>query len=184
MPTAKPAPKSDAFGERIKALRKQKNLSLDQLANETGLSTAFLKKIESGEVMPPVGALLQISRALEVESGFFLEEKKTTKKSREKAYSQRTQNYAYTTLSPGARHKHLKAFKILVDPKSAHKGVGYQHEGEEFVYVLSGSMEVTVGDHVNKLGPGDSLHFNSGIPHHLKNTGDTTAELLVVVYTP
>jgi uncharacterized cupin superfamily protein len=62
--------------------------------------------------------------------------------------------------------------------------VGYQHEGEEFVYVLSGQVEISVGDHVNRLGPTDSLHFNSAIQHHMRNVGKEDAELLVVIYNP
>jgi uncharacterized cupin superfamily protein len=62
--------------------------------------------------------------------------------------------------------------------------VGYQHEGEEFVYVLTGTVEVVVGDHVNRLGPADSLHFNSGIRHQLRNVAEEKAELIVVIYGP
>ncbi|MDA8139455.1 MAG: cupin domain-containing protein, partial [Desulfobacteraceae bacterium] len=65
-----------------------------------------------------------------------------------------------------------------------HKGVGYQHEGEEFVYVLKGNIEVSVGEHVNRLDKGQSLHFNSGIQHHMRNVGKNEAELVVVVYDP
>ena len=101
-----------------------------------------------------------------------------------RAYSKRTDNYAYTTLTPGAENKHLKAFKVTVEPKKDHEGVGYQHEGEEFVYVLQGRMEITVGEHVNLLDEGDSLHFNSGIRHRMRNVSDNTAEMLVVVYGP
>jgi quercetin dioxygenase-like cupin family protein len=50
--------------------------------------------------------------------------------------------------------------------------------------VLQGNIEVVVGEHVNALGPGDSLHFNSGIQHLLRNTGETDAELIVVIYNP
>jgi len=97
---------------------------------------------------------------------------------------QRTSHYAYTTLSPGAQHKHMKAFRVKINAGQKHDGVSYQHEGEELVYVLSGKVEVTVGEHINKLGPGDSLHFNSGIRHLLENVGKKDAELLVVVYAP
>lgn len=62
--------------------------------------------------------------------------------------------------------------------------MGYHHVGEEFVYVLSGKVEISVGDHINKLGDGESLHFNSGIPHNLRNVGDEEAELLVIIYNP
>ena len=101
-----------------------------------------------------------------------------------RAFTKRTENYAYTTLTPGAENKHLKAFRISIDALQEHKGVGYQHEGEEFVYVLKGHVEVTVGDHVNKLKQDDSLHFNSAIQHKIRNIGKDDAEMLVVVYGP
>ena len=159
-------------------------MNLDQLANETGFSTDYLKEIESGKAIPPVGALLQISRALEIDSGALLKEPESKMESRIKAHTKRTENYAYSTLTPGAENKHLKAFKVTVDAQQDHKGVGYQHEGEEFVYVLKGNMEILVGDHVNRLGPSDSLHFNSGIRHQLRNVAEEEAELIVVIYGP
>jgi len=128
--------------------------------------------------------LLQIARALQIDSGFFLREQDETRKARAKAYAKRTDNYAYTTLTPGAENKHLKAFRVQIEAQKAHTGVGYQHEGEEFVYVLSGQVEISVGDHVNRLGPTESLHFNSAIQHHMRNVGDDDAELLVVIYNP
>jgi transcriptional regulator with XRE-family HTH domain len=171
-------------GKKIKKVRTQKKMTLNQVANDTGCSIDYLKQVERGEEMPPVGTLLQISRALQIDSGFLLKEQEETRKERAKAYTKRTDNYAYETLTPGAENKHLKAFRIHIDARKEHKGVGYQHEGEEFVYVLSGKVEIAVGDHVNQLGPAESLHFNSGIRHHMRNVGDTDAELLVVLYNP
>lgn len=172
------------IGEKIKKLRIGKKMSLDHLANETGFSVDYIKKIESGKERPPVGTLLQISKALEVDSSLLLRERTSSQKNRIRAFKQRTEDYAYTTLTPGAENKHLKAFRISIEAMQEHKGVSYQHEGEEFVYVLSGLIEVTVGEHVNKLGQGDSLHFNSGIRHKLKNIGKEDAELVVVLYVP
>ena len=159
-------------------------MTLDQIANETGCSIAQLKEIESGKVMPPVGMLIQISRALEIDSGMLLKEQEDSTKKRVRAYQKRTADYAYTTLTPGAEKKHLKAFRIGIEALKDHKGVGYRHEGEEFVYVLKGHVQVLVGDHVNDLKEGDTLHFNSGIQHKLTNVGKKKAELLVVIYTP
>ena len=179
--------KTDTFvpvGKKIKKERIRKKMSLDRVANETGLSIDYLKKIEAGKEIPPVGTLLQLARALEIDSGFFLREQETSLKSRIKAYTKRTENYAYTTLTPGAENKHLKAFKVIIDPMQDHRGVGYQHEGEEFVYVLTGKIELTVGDHINMLNASESLHFNSGIRHKIKNIGEEKAELIVVVYGP
>ena len=171
-------------GQKIKKARAGKKLKLDQLANETGFSIDYLKEIESGKAIPPVGALLQISRALEIDSGSLLKEPESKLQSRIKAHTKRTENYAYTTLTPGAENKHLKAFLVTVEARKDHKGVGYHHEGEEFVYVLTGKIEVVVGEHVNLLETGDSLHFNSGIRHKLTNISNETAELLVVLYSP
>ncbi len=177
--------KADALvpvGNKIRKERLKKKMSLDRVANETGFSIDYLKEIEAGKKIPPVGTLLQLAKALEIDSGFFLREQESSLKSRIRAYTKRTENYAYTTLTPGAESKHLKAFKVTIDAMQDHKGVGYQHEGEEFVYVLSGKIELTVGDHVNVLDVGESLHFNSGIRHKLRNIGKEKAEFLVVIY--
>ena len=172
------------IGKRIRRARLDRKISLDTMANETGLSKAFIKQIEGGEHRPSVGTLLQISKTLQLDSGFLLKEQDDALEERTNAYTKRTDNYAYTPLTPGAANKHLKAFRILVEAGASHDGVGFQHEGEEFVYVLKGRVEVQVGDHVNVLKPGDSLHFNSGIKHDLRNVGDEDAELIVVVYAP
>ncbi len=180
----KKAGKLVPIGKKIKKVRTQKKITFDRMANETGLSIDYLKKIETGDTIPPVGTLLQISRALDIDSEFFLKEDNSIQEKRTKAHAKRTDNYAYTTLTPGAENKHMKAFLIKVDALQEHKGVGYQHDGEEFVYVLSGNIEIAVGDHINTLKKGESLHFNSGIKHKLKNIGKKDAELVVVVYSP
>jgi len=182
-----PAKKSDKMtpvGKKIKKIRLDKSFTLEQIANETGYSTDYLKAVEAGEERPPVGALLQIARALEIDSGFFLREQETAMQSRVSEYTKRTKEYAYETLTPGAENKHLKAFRVSIDPQQEHTGVGYQHEGEEFNYVLTGQVEVIVGDHVNPLSAGESLHFNASIKHQLRNVGDKTADLIVVIYSP
>jgi quercetin dioxygenase-like cupin family protein len=172
------------IGKRIRRARLNKKITLDTMANETGMSKELIKKIECGDQRPSVGTLLQISKVLHIDSSFLLKEQDDTIKERSKAYTKRTDNYAYTPLTPNAENKHLKAFKIVVEAGKVHDGVGFQHEGEEFVYVLSGKVEVKVGDNVNKLKAGDSLHFNSGVKHDLVNTGKTDAQLVVVVYAP
>jgi quercetin dioxygenase-like cupin family protein len=175
---------TETVGAKIKQVRSKKKMTLDDMANETGFAVDYLKKIEAGKAIPPVGALLQISRALEIDSGFFLREQESSLRSRVRAFTKRTDNYAYTTLTPGAENKHLKAFKVTIEPLKDHEGVGYQHEGEEFVYVLRGTVEITVGEHVNQLEEGDSLHFNSGIRHRMRNISEIKAEMIVVVYGP
>ena len=87
-------------------------------------------------------------------------------------------------MTPFSKNTHLKAFAVSIDPRSEHKGVEYQHDGEEFVYVLKGTIEVLVGENNNHLSDGQTLHFNSALVHKLSNVGDETAELLVILYVP
>jgi quercetin dioxygenase-like cupin family protein len=172
------------IGGKIKKVRIEKGVPLERIANETGFSVDYLTAVEAGKAIPPVGAILQIARALEIDSASLLKEPESKLEKRVTAHTKRTENYAYTTLTPGAENKHLKAFRVVIKAQQEHKGVDYHHEGEEFDYVLSGKVQVTVGDHVNTLSAGDSLHFNSGIPHKLRSVSDESAELLVVIYTP
>jgi quercetin dioxygenase-like cupin family protein len=183
MPVKK-ASKKEPIGKKIKRVRADKNVPLERIANETGFSVDYLREIESGQAIPPVGAILQIARALEIDSASLLKEPGSTLAKRIKTHTKRTANYAYKTLTPGAESKHLKAFKVVINAQQEHKGVDYHHEGEEFDYVLAGKVQVTVGSHVNTLSAGDSLHFNSGIPHTLRSISDERAELIVVIYTP
>jgi transcriptional regulator with XRE-family HTH domain len=177
--------KPQPLGKRLMKLRKEGKLTLKNLANETGLTTEYITQVEKGEVTPPVSVILQLSSALEVDSSILLREKKErAEKQSAEDYQKRTKAYTYETLTPEARHKHLKAFKIFIDPRSEHKGVSYQHIGEEFIFVLKGKIEVMVGENRNILGPNQSLHFNSSIVHKLKNISAEKAELLVVLYTP
>jgi transcriptional regulator with XRE-family HTH domain len=180
-----PRKMKQTLGKKLQKLRKEKGLTLKNLSNETGLSSKYISQIEKGESMPPVAVILQLSKAMEIDSSVLLkQEKKKAGKISADDYQKRTEDYTYETLTPEARHKHLKAFKIFIDPKSVHKGVSYQHAGEEFQYVLKGKVEITVGENKNTLVPGDSLHFNSSIVHKIKNISSENAELIVVLYTP
>lgn len=179
---AKKAAKAESLGDRIRTMREKLKLDVDQLADKIGCTPEYLEEIESGKVAPPVGALIQISRALAVDSASLLSESK--KAERRRSYLKRTKAYAYKNLTPDAQDKHLWAYLVTLEPKKAHEMVAYKHEGEEFVYVLEGRVEIQVGDQVNIVKKGGSLHFNSGIAHQLKNLSTKPTRLLVVVYTP
>lgn len=175
-----------SFGTKMKQLRQFKKISFEHLANTTGYSQRYLKEIEEGMVIPPVSAVIQIAKALSIDSGSFLsaEEQEASEKRRRESFFKRTQAYSYKTLTPDAETKHMKAFLVTIDPKQDHKMVEYRHEGEEFIYILKGHVEVRVGENQNLLKKGESLHFNSGIPHKLRNLSDDEAKLIVVIFTP
>ncbi len=176
--------KPQTLGERLRVFREEKELTIKNLGNETGLAPDYISSVEEGEVIPPVAVLLRLARALEIDSNILLTEEDEEGRKSAQDYQKRTESYTYETLTPEARHKHLKAFRIFIDPKSEHKGVSYQHLGEEFIYVLKGKIEVMVGDNMNVLGPEECLHFNSSIIHKIRNLSSEKAYLLVVLYTP
>jgi uncharacterized cupin superfamily protein len=78
----------------------------------------------------------------------------------------------------------MKAFLVTIDPREDHKMVEYRHEGEEFVYVIKGEIEVIVGENQHLLKKEETLHFDSGMGHKLRNLTEEEAKLLVVIYTP
>ena len=174
--------KTQSLGERIRVMREKQQVDLKVVAEKTGYSLEYLQEIEGGKVSPPVGALIQISRALAVDSSSLLAEDK--KKERRQSYLKRTKAYAYKSLTPDAEDKHLWAYQVTLEPKKEHEMVEYKHEGEEFVYVVEGRVEIQVGKEKNVVKKGQSLHFNSGITHNLKNLSSKQSTLLVVVYTP
>ena len=73
---------------------------------------------------------------------------------------------------------------MTLDPKKEHEMVAYKHEGEEFMYVIEGRVEVKVGEDVRELRKGATLHFDSGMAHHLRNLSQKASKMIVVVYTP
>ena len=179
--------KRQSLGQRIKWLRENRDMSLEALANESGYAADYLANLENDDAMPPVSVLLTLSRALMVDSGVLLKDEDDEEEAMERraqAVAKRTDHYSYQVLTPEAGKKHLKAFLITIDPVSDLEGPGYQHEGEEFHYVLSGEVEIKVGDNVNRLGAGETLHFNSNLVHKLRNVGQDACRLLVVLYIP
>ncbi len=173
---------SVSVGQRISEMRKKRKMDLAALADKTGYDVAFIQEIEEGNIAPPVGALIQISKALEMESAVFLAENK--QKERRKSFRKRTKAYSYKTLNPGSRDKHLWAYMVTLAPKKEHEKVEYKHDGEEFIHVLEGRIELKVGKETHELKKGGSFHFDSSTPHQLKNLSAKESKLLVVVFTP
>jgi len=174
---------TQTIGERINLTRKKRSLSIQELANKAGCSSEYLEWVENDEVYPPVALLLQLAKVLRVDSGTFVRTDSTTEQRREEA-AKRTSHYSYQSLTPSEEDSHLMAFSITIPPKTVHDGVGYQHEGEEYVYVVAGEVEITVDEEKKILGEKESLRFNSNLDHRLSNPGEKETELLVVLYTP
>jgi transcriptional regulator with XRE-family HTH domain len=172
-----------SIGQRIRAAREERGLSVKELADKAGCLDEYLEWVEDGQVEPPVALLIRLAGALHLDTGVFLHADEASDR-RLREGSKRTEHYSYKTLTSPETNSHLMAFSVTIPPKTAHEGVGYRHEGEEFVYVLSGKAELTVGNEKKRLSEKESLRFNSNLDHHLSNPGEIPAELLVILYLP
>lgn len=175
----------ESFGGRIKKLREAKGLSIDSLAHNTGYTADFLKKIEEDKTAPPVAVVLQLSRILKVDMDQLqVSRDKEASKRRTTSHKKRVASYAYVPLTTPGEEKHLRAYRVSIDPETEHKGVEYHHEGEEFIYVLDGGLTISVGQNISTLKKGQSISFDSSLSHKLSNPTSEKAELLVVIYVP
>ncbi len=183
--TASAKTDGEGFGARLRKLRLGRDWSVEALSEATGQTPDFIQQVEAEELAPPVAFLLRLAAALNVDPGTFLrkEEQEAIHDRRLESYVRRTQNYSYQTLTEGSGSDHLRAFMVTIEPHHTHKPVAYKHEGEEFVFVLSGALELMLGEKAHVLKPGEHIHFNSYTPHKLKSLSGEPTRCLVVLYT-
>ncbi|OQB54837.1 MAG: DNA-binding transcriptional repressor PuuR [Deltaproteobacteria bacterium ADurb.Bin151] len=175
----------ESFGGRIRRLREAKGISLETLSHDTGYTVKFLKEIEEDKTPPPVAVVLQLGRVFKVDVDQLQENReKEAAKRRRASHRKRVSSYAYTPLTAPGKDKHLRAYRVTIDPETEHEGVEYHHEGEEFIYVLQGGLTISVGQNTSKLKTGQSLSFDSSLSHKLSNPTRQKTELLVVIYLP
>ncbi len=173
------------FGALVRQLRQARDWTVEQLAGKTGQTPDFIEQVEEDRMSPPVSFIMRMAQAMDVNPGTFLskEQQSAIRDRRTQAFHQRTQNYSYTTLTPEGEDSHLRAFMVTIEPLHAHKPVAYKHEGEEFIFVMSGDLELTLGSKIRQLRTGESIHFNSDIPHKLKSMSTEPTKCLVVLYS-
>jgi len=174
------------FGSKLLKMRESHDFTLEELADKALCTPEFLQDLENNKTTPSVGFLIKLSEVFDVDPGIFLNADKRSKLSgnRAKEYTRRTGNYYYQTLTPGAENEHLRVFMITIESNKKHKPVAFRHEGEEFIYVMEGKLELTLGEKVHKLMKGESIKFNSQIPHQLKSLAGEMSKCLVTLYTP
>ncbi len=173
----------------IKRLRNKNRLTLEQLANQTGLTKGYLSKVERSEKAPPYSTLNRIAGALNVEVTSLFEENGpfddiniSIQRKNEGAIIKGTtqqSGYDYMVLAADKPGKNMEPF-IIYSPHEINRM--YSHEGEELIYVLEGSLEFIYGEKTYILEEGDHVYFDSRVPHSGKSIGDETARLFVVIY--
>jgi transcriptional regulator with XRE-family HTH domain len=182
-------------GEKIKALREQKGLSLKELADLTGFSTALLSQMENHLVSPSLGTIIKMARALSVRVGDFLGETEgepytIVRKDERKKVSRFASKdgvkygYSYESLGFEKKDRHMEPFIVTLEPATVKTSKTSVHDGEEFIFVMEGEMEVILGDHTDILYPGDSIYYDSTIPHRVQCHQDKITRILAVLYAP
>ncbi len=171
----------DRIGDGLRAAREQRGLTLDQLAATSGLSKAHLSRLESGERAPSIATLLELSRSLGVSMSTLLgEDQGGTPIALHRPDEPRREaaGLSIASCSGYAGARALEALRVTVMPDRLPTSPA-RHRGEEWVYVLSGTVDLEYADELFELMPGMSAHFDAERPHRL-NARRKPAEVLVV----
>lgn len=187
------------IGEKVKLVRESRKLSIEDVSERTNLSVSSIESIEKGELIPGLTPLIKIARVLGVRLGTFMDDQQDlgpvlvrsgAKKDANNVtrFSERnnakSSDLDFYTLAQNKADRHMDPFIIDVFPPSGEDVKLSTHEGEEFIYVLNGNIEVIYGKDKYELAVGDSIYYDSIVAHHLHSKGEQPAKILAVVYTP
>ncbi len=180
-------------GQRLAQLRETHNLSREALAERSGLPLDLIQRLEEEALMPDLAPLVKLARALGVRLGTFLDDQTElgpvisrqgqAKPTARFAGAAKADELAFRSLAAGKAGRHMEPFIIDVAPGSA-KAPNSSHEGEEFIFVLNGSIEISYGQDTYLLKEGDSIYYDSIVPHRVSAAGERQATIMAVVYAP
>jgi transcriptional regulator with XRE-family HTH domain len=187
----------DRLGAKIEALRESLRLTQAELAERCDCDIAVIQGLEAGELAPSLAPLIKITRALGVRLGTLMDddtalgpvytkadqiEEATRMKSLATSSDAGTLNFF--SLAQGRSSRHMDPFIITVTPSGETNHQLSQHEGEEFLYGMEGCIEIEYGKEIYVLHPGESIYYDSIVPHQVRAYRDQAAKFLAVVYTP
>ena len=187
-------------GERITELCKTYSISREDLALRSGLNEELIRRIEEEGHIPDLAPLVKISRALGVRLGTLLDDHEelgpvitrsadrndaarfvTGVPDNSKAGDTR-QGLKFSTLAADKAGRHMEPFIVDIDPTA--EQVKSTHEGEEFIYVLSGQLKLEYGTGSHVLYEGDSVYYDSIVPHRVFAADTNPVKIIAVLYTP
>ena len=184
------------IGARVKLIRENRKLSIEDVSERTNLSVEQISSIEDGSLVPNLTPLIKIARVLGVRLGTFMDDDENlgpvvTRAKQEKAvtrFSDRgnaiNSDLDFYTLAQNKAGRHMDPFVIDIFPSSENEIKLSTHEGEEFIYVLEGEVEIKYGKETYQLKAGDSIYYESIVAHHVHSFGSEKAKILAIVYTP
>lgn len=184
------------IGAKVRLVRESRKLSVEDVSERTNLSVQQISSIEDGSLVPNLTPLIKIARVLGVRLGTFMDDDENlgpvVTKSQDKKevtrFSDRgnavNSDLDFYTLAHNKAGRHMDPFIIDIFPTSEEEIKLSTHEGEEFIYVLEGEVEIRYGKDTYVLEKGDSIYYESIVAHHVHSHGSGNAKILAVVYTP
>ena len=183
-------------GEKIKQIREMKKVSLEELASRSGMDITMVQKIEQEKNIPSLAPLVKIARALGVRLGTFLDDSDSygpvvvrageyQKGARFTSQSSETREHLnFFSLAFDKAGRNMEPFIVEIEPGQQSDYMLSSHEGEEFIYVLEGEIEINYGKELYRLAKGDSIYLDSIVIHNVHAGNSMSAKILAVVYAP
>lgn len=174
-------------------MRTRRRITLDALAEMTGLTKGYLSKIETGKKVPPIATLSRISSSLHCEMAYFFQSPADADQVDRRISLVRASErqsvirggssfgYDYKSLAHSFHDKAMEPF-VFTFPANIQGDTFFEHEGEEFILILDGTVEFEIAGRVMTLETGDSVYFDSSLPHRGRSVGGK-AQSLVVIYS-
>ncbi len=184
-------PEKEQVGDRIRKAREIHSLTLEDLSSRTGIDVDTLSRVESNKLIPPLGELIRLGKALETRMSYFISPGVDKPLTVVKADQRRPiarygrgrrerYGYSYESLAPEKANRLMEPFIVTLTPTEVAEPS--THDGQEFLFVLEGEMEARVGNQTEILGPGDAVYYDSSQPHLVRCVGDREARILAVLY--
>ncbi len=176
-------------GDRLRQAREAQGFTITELAAKTGIAADELSQLEAGETLLPLGQLIKLSKVLSLKMSDMIsagDKAFTIVRSGERqAFSrfgkakQASHGYEYVSLAPGKKGRLMEPFIVTLLPAAG--GEPSFHDGQEFIYVLEGEMEVIIGSDSEVLKPGDAVYYDSTSTHLVRAHGDRPVKILAVL---
>ncbi len=176
------------IGKKLKAIRLGRDLTIQELANSSGVSSNMISRVERGLTIPSVEILMKLARVFNKSVDYFVEEVKTTHEvvfstsgQRDATVYEDSSNMITESFTSGLRDPQFSSFYCTVPVGGLSGESNMYHPGDELIYLLEGRLKVTVVEEVYELTPGDSLSFKSHLPHSWENIGTIDAKVIWTV---
>ncbi|MEB3031013.1 helix-turn-helix domain-containing protein [[Mycobacterium] nativiensis] len=166
--------------ELLRTVRKQRGLTLEGLAERTGLTKSYLSKIERSRSTPSIAVAIKVAQALDVDvAQLFSERGDEDKIAVDRAEDRSEDRQRYRAMAAGMLGKSMSPFVVRPTGHAGRDGHPV-HSGQEFVFVHAGTVELEYGDATWTLTAGDSAYFDASISHRMRTVGSGPAEVVVV----